>query len=151
MADIETVVISSLVGAAVSYIGAVAKSALDFRTKVDESLIKTRTDVYKVLWKMTALLPKWPRAEDVTYEQIENLSKQFREWYFEEGGIYLSRKAQKAYATLQDTISDVLKASSPGKVTPKDYDAIRDKCSSLRTEMTEDLLSRRSVNFLWPF
>ena len=90
-----------------------SNKALDFRTKVDESLIKTRTEVYKVLWKMTGLLPKWPRAEDVTYEQIKNLSKQFRQWYFEEGGIYLSGRAQKAYASLQDTISDRLKASSP--------------------------------------
>jgi hypothetical protein len=151
MADILTVVISSLVGAAVAYIGAVAKSALDFRTKVDEGLIKTRTDVYRVLWKKTALLPKWPRAENVTYEKMEDLSKQFRQWYFEEGGIYLSRKTQRAYASLQDTISNVVEASSPGKVTPKDYDHVRDKCSSLRTEMTEDLLSRRSVHFLWPF
>lgn len=151
MADISTVVISSLVGAAVSYIGAVAKSALDFRTKVDEGLIKTRTDVYKVLWKKTALLPKWPRAEDVTYEKLEDVSKQFRQWYFEDGGIYLSRKTQRAYASLQDTISDVVKASSPGKVTPNDYDLVRDKCSRLRTEMTEDLLSRRSVHFLWPY
>ena len=75
MTDVETVIISSFVGAAVSYIGAVVKSALDFRSKVDESLIKTRTDIYKNLWKMTALLPKWPREENVTYEQVENLRK----------------------------------------------------------------------------
>lgn len=151
MTDVETVIISSFVGAAVSYIGAVVKSALDFRSKVDESLIKTRTDIYKNLWKMTALLPKWPREENVTYEQVENLSKKFRQWYFDEGGIYLSRKAQKAYARMQDTISSVINTRRAGVIAEKDYDAIRDKCSMLRTEITKDLLSRRSISVLWPF
>ena len=151
MTDVETVIISSFVGAAVSYIGAVVKSALDFRSKVDESLIKTRTDIYKNLWKMTALLPKWPREENVTYEQVENLSKKFRQWYFDEGGIYLSRKAQKAYARMQDTISSVINTRRAGVIAEKDYDAIRDKCSMLRTEITKDLLSRRSISVLLPF
>lgn len=151
MTDVETVIISSFVGAAVSYIGAVVKSALDFRSKVDESLIKIRTDIYKNLWKMTALLPKWPREENVTYEQVENLSKKFRQWYFDEGGIYLSRKAQKAYARMQDTISSVINTRRAGVIAEKDYDAIRDKCSMLRTEITKDLLSRRSISVLWPF
>ena len=104
MADIstiQTIFISSFVGALVSYLGAWIKSALEMRSKIDEALLHKRTELYKVLWDKTKILPKWPREDNVTYEKLICFSTELRKWYFDGGGLYLSRSAQRAYAKVQ--------------------------------------------------
>lgn len=107
MADIspiQTIFLSSFVGALVSYLGAWLKSALEMRSKIDEELLHKRTELYKDLWDKTRILPKWPREDNVSYEKLISFSTELREWYFNGGGLYLSRSAQRAYARVQDAI-----------------------------------------------
>lgn len=61
--------------------------------EIDLDLRKRRIDAYKELWTATAVLPKWPRAQGVTYESLLALSAAMRRWYFDGGGMYLSRTA----------------------------------------------------------
>ena len=143
MENISTIIISALVGAVVSFIGAVIKNVLDMRSKINESLRDSRISVYKALWKHTELLPEWPRATDVTYEKLSELSKCLRDWYFSEGGIYLSKQSREAYGDLQRKLDGVVKQNSSGKVSDIDYEVIRGLCHDLRTELTKDLVSRR--------
>lgn len=138
-----TVIVPAIVGALVSYIGALTKNALDARVKIDESLRSTRLELYKVLWQETGLLPRWPRAAGVTYEQLSEMSKRFRDWYFNVGGIYLSMQARRAYGKLQETIALVVVAAKTDTLSDTDYDAVQKKCSDFRTELTRDLQSRR--------
>jgi hypothetical protein len=56
--------------------------------------------------------------------------------------MYLSRDTQKAYFAVQETIRETLEEKDSGRVEDEHYDAIRDKCSALRRQMTEDILSR---------
>src|SRR5947208_6610750 len=106
--NVTTVVISAIVGAIVSYVLAVVQNILNARTKIDEELRNERFAVYKVLWKKTELLPQWPHATSVTYEELLRLSEEMRDWYFNEGGIYLSAKSRKSYGKAQDVIQAVL-------------------------------------------
>jgi hypothetical protein len=122
---------------------------MDIRTKVDESLRETRIPVYKELWIKTALLPKWSRSEDVTYEMIIQFSADLRDWYFNQGGMFLSQKARGAYGDLQDTIHTVLSEGATGRMPNHDYHKVRNMCSKLRTELTNDLLSRRGAPSLF--
>ena len=145
MPDVTTIVISALVGAVVSYTLAIIQNILDARAKIDEGLRNERFAVYKILWKKTELLPKWPRSATVTYEQLTHLSEQMRDWYFNEGGIYLSAKSRKTYGDAQEAIQAVLEQHNKGPITTLHYDEIKDKLSSLRTQLTNDLLSRRSA------
>src|SRR5690348_919571 len=110
MPEITIVVVSAVIGAIVSYALAVIQNILDVRTKINESLRNERFAVYKVLWKKTELLPQWPRSPTVTYEQLAHLSEEMRDWYFNEGGIYLSAKSRKSYGDAQDAIQTVLGA-----------------------------------------
>ncbi len=138
--------IPALVGGLGGVIGALVKDLVAARMKTDEELRDLRTQVYKTLWKLTEVLPKWPRA-DVKYSDLLEFSGKLRRWYFGEGGMYLSRRCQRRYAALQDTLSMVLSSATGREAEPvsdPDYDAVRDRCSALRTEMTEDLLSRRT-------
>ncbi len=112
--------------------------------EIDLDLRTRRIEVYKELWKATAVLPKWPRAADVTYEDLLKLSETLRDWYFQKGGMYLSHTAHHdGYVPLQDALADVLKSRATGPITDPHYDAIRDRCSTLRTALARDIQSRR--------
>lgn len=112
--------------------------------QIDIDLRDKRIAVYKGLWQSTALLPKWPREPGVTYEQLFGLSKTLRTWYFEGGGMYLSRTTYRdAYAPLQDTLAGVLATHTTGAISDEHYDLIRTRCSTLRGALANDIESRR--------
>ncbi len=111
---------------------------------IDLDLRKRRIEVYNELWRTTALLPKWPRAIGVTYEQLLGFSESLRTWYFEKGGMYLSRSAHRhAYSPLQDELAEILRMYKTGLISDEHYDAIRKRCSALRTALAGDIESRR--------
>ena len=85
---------------------------------IDIDLRTKRICVYVELWKSTAASspPKWPKATNVTYEQLLSFSESLRTWYFEKGGIYLSRSTHSnAYSPLQDALADVLRTTTPAR------------------------------------
>jgi len=112
--------------------------------EIDIDLRTRRIGVYEDLWKSTAILPKWPKATGVTYEQLRLFSEALRNWYFEKGGMYLSCSTHKtAYCPLQETLEEVLRKHRLGPISGEDYDAIRERCSALRTALAGDIESRR--------
>lgn len=115
-----------------------------FLQGIDIDLRKRRIDVYGELWRATSLLPKWPRASGVTYQQLLQFSESMRSWYFEKGGMYLSRSTHRdAYGPLQDQLAAILRNNESGVVSDEDYEAVRACCSSLRTALARDIESRR--------
>ena len=112
--------------------------------EIDLDLRTRRIAAYTELWKATSVLPKWPRAKGVTYENLYDLSAYLRTWYFETGGMYLSRTTHRsAYSPLQDAIADLHKDGRTGILLDSDYDAIRERCSTLRSSLANDVESRR--------
>jgi len=128
-----------------AFVGALISHFLTQRRGLDLAIYKHRGEVYKVLWEKTSLLPKWPRRNDVTYAQIHDLSEELRNWYFGEGGLYLSDSARHAYGALQETLNDSARTNRPETLSTPDYDVLRDRCSDLRTQLTHDLLSRKRM------
>jgi len=131
-------------------------AAIQFGATVDLDLRKARIAAYEPLWKKTAILPRWPRAKDVTYRKLVEFSADMRNWYFETGGIYLSEHSMAAYSELQEKIWSVLEPieekdldrsvqGSEARDLSGHYDSIRLKCSKLRTRLTNDILSRREA------
>lgn len=111
---------------------------------IDVDLRIRRIAVYQELWSATSLLPKWPKATGLTYEQLLTFSKTLRDWYFMKGGMYLSRSTHdEAYRPLQDALADVLKSNSSGAISDEHYEKIRQRCSTLRTALAGDIESRR--------
>jgi hypothetical protein len=108
-----------------------------------EELQRERIAAYRGLWRLTKLLPKWPRARDVSYENLSALSNSLRDWYFSEaGGMFLSRTAHTSYAALQDSLAAILVEQPSGKITDEHYDAVRELCSALRSRLARDVGSR---------
>jgi hypothetical protein len=103
-----------------------------FLQDVDLDLRKRRIEVYGELWEATALLPKWPKATDVTYEQLLEFSRSLRTWYFKKGGMYLSRPTQRdAYSPLRDKLEEILVNKPSGPISDAHYDEVRQRCSTL--------------------
>jgi len=115
------------------------------QVSIDTDLREKRLAVYKDLWQKMGILSKWPKNEDLTYGTLQQLCREFRDWYFNEGGIFLSSSARKAYGDLQDRLVKVFVKNAADKVEPADYEDIRLQCSVLRSEITNDLLSRKSA------
>jgi len=139
-----------IVGALAAWLGSVWKERIA-RTEtlfgqIDTDLRQRRIEVYKELWELTALLPKWPRDETVTYDRLLSFSHDLRKWYFFRGGMYLSRTAQRdGYATLQDKVAEILQGKPSGALSTVHYDTVRERCSYLRTLLTADIESRREA------
>jgi hypothetical protein len=111
---------------------------------IDVDLRNRRIPVYAELWKATAILPMWPKATGVTYQQLMHFSETLRTWYFQTGGMYLSRSTHdKAYSPLQKALMEMLQKHPAGVVSDADYETIRKCCSTLRTALAGDLESRR--------
>jgi hypothetical protein len=152
--EIITTVITSVGGSAVivggvaAWLGKVWADGIvqsqKFLQDIDLDLRKRRLDVYRELWEATALLPKWPRANDVTYEKLFEFSIALRTWYFKKGGMFLSRSTQRDfYSTLQDKLSKILDDNKSGPISDEHYNDVRNSCSALRTALASDIQSRR--------
>lgn len=148
MAEPWSVLLSAAVGLVSGFAGALGKSVLDRRAKVDDGLLARRADLYAELWRMTGILPQYPRDETLTYQRLTDQSAQLRDWYFtRSGGIYLSRPSQRAYLRLQAVIHDLVVAAQARRMqpmTPEDYERARRFGSALRTSLTADLYSRNA-------
>lgn len=112
--------------------------------EIDLDLRSRRIEVYGDLWAATALLPKWPRDDTVTYEDLRALSDRLRQWYYRQGGMYLSRGTHDAgYGPLQGVIAKAVAGGATGALSPGDYEAVRQKCSALRSMLANDIQTRR--------
>lgn len=143
MDSLWSALIGGAVGAVVAAIGTFWQSWVSTRVRVDEALRERREADYLTLWKLTGILPKWPKAR-VTYGEIDQQTQALRDWYFSGGGLYLSTEARTTYGAAQKALcSAVETAQTPElELAPKDYDRLQESLSALRTELTRDLLSR---------
>jgi hypothetical protein len=119
------------------------ESIIGFEPAVSQELVHERIGAYKDLWQLTRRLPKWPRATGVTYDDLRELSKSLRDWYFTDGGgMFLSRTAHTAYSALQDSLTAILVEQPSGNINEEHYDAVRELCSALRTTLARDVGAR---------
>jgi hypothetical protein len=143
MTDTLTVIISAAVGAVVAYLGAVWQTRLEARRVIHERVHQSRARLYPSAWKLTGALPRRPRTEEHSYGSLSTLAIELRDWYYVEGGIYLSGAARRAYSVYQDTISEVTANREPNtELDEQDYEKVRKAGSQFRTWLTRDLLSR---------
>jgi hypothetical protein len=140
----EEKLIVGLIGVVTGFLGALLKSWLDSRLKLDEETRKERWEVYKKLWTLTKCVPKWPREKDLTYGTLLEFSTHCRDWYFIDGGFHLSKPSRAAYGRMQDALGAALKGKDlEAKVKGSDYDFAQKAGSALRTQLTLDLHSRQ--------
>lgn len=142
--EILNIVIPAIVGAVTGLMAAYFKSLVDYRHEISADLLEKRFGAYTEVWKLTEILPKWPKSSNVTKQTLDQFSLNLQKWYFNTGGFLLSGKSSEAYRKLQDTLeSNTNTQKETEKITDEQYEIIRSACSNFRTQLTEDLLSRQ--------
>jgi hypothetical protein len=153
-------IISAASALAIATVGALVKGAVTQRAGRDEELRGTGVKTYPAVWRLTAAISTWPRA-DLSYKKLQALPRDLRVWYYgldeassnlkeSPGGLYLSENARDRYGEMQELIALSLKAADESKdVSDEAYDDLREACSAFRTALTEDLDTRRKRSVWW--
>src|SRR5882672_404732 len=152
---ITTAVISALagvIGLGVSYVGFQQRIRKDLEAKYDASLRGLRLDVYKRLWSLLKTLALFGRAGYPNQAQLEAFAESLRDWYFEEGGLYMSENTRDAYFRLQRALRTLNGSSrwQSARISVLDADSfehLRLIGSRLRTLLTLDVGTRNPFAF----
>lgn len=120
----------------------------ELRVEYDKDVRQHRIDAYKPLWQITGRFPQYARSEPVTYAITQQFSVDLREWYFETGGIYLTKGSLAAYLAVQELVKQRLESRQSGvapdtELAPDDYDTVRSACSALRSQLLADVGTRK--------
>ena len=114
-----TGLISGAITAVVTYFATLAKARLDLSIEYDKELRQERRKVYLDLWHRLKPLARYAAEKPVTYQLTKATSESLRDWYFDVGGIYLSRASRGPYfdlkGALQAIIDDPVLAREPDK------------------------------------
>ena len=156
MADtMQSVLIGGVAGfvpAVITYFSTRFKTRLELTVEYDKELQKSRLEAYKKLWGMLDKFAKYGR-EPLTYEMLRKVSDETRNWYFHEGGIYLTRASRTPYfemkKRMQRLLEDrTLKGDPSAVIKDEMLSPMLDAGSSLRTSLSDDIGTKRA-SWLW--
>jgi hypothetical protein len=151
------VAVIGLVGSAAgaiwaAYVGTRRRVLAELEGRYDAELRDARLLVYTRLWAALEPLAKYAREPPgrPRRDEIEELARDLRRWYFQEGGLYLSAEAREAYFQLQDALTAVIESArwtagngSSEEIDAGTFEALRQIGSWLRTTLTYDVGTRR--------
>jgi hypothetical protein len=159
MNEISTALVSGLVGLVVSgigtYFGTQWKIRKDLEAKYDSDLRHLRLGTYQVLWGLLNPLSLYGRDSFPTRETIDSLAQTLTSWYFQEGGVFLSKNTRDAYFRLQRALqtlrfSDRWADDWSQELDKDTFEHLRNIGSRLRTRMTLDVGTRRPFSLEVP-
>ena len=141
---------SGIISSVLTYFSTRSKIRLDMRVEYDKTLHDKRLELYKELWPITKPLGRFVPHFSLTYNIVRKAVTDMHEWYFNEGGIYLSKNSRKPYFHLKEQMLRVidnerLEATPDARIEDKEAcNAILNAATSLRTSLADDIRTRRS-------
>lgn len=148
-----TGLVSGVISSALTYFGTRSKIRLEMRVDYDRSLHAKRLELYIQLWPKTQPLGRYAPYAPLTLNIVTKVSSDMGRWYFfEQGGIYLSRRSRKPYFVLKDQLTRVirdkaLEAKPDEYIGDKARDALLKAASHLRTSLADDIRTRNAPWF----
>jgi hypothetical protein len=138
--------ITAFVSAVLASAGTYLAARHDLQLKFDASLRDLRIAAYKDLWRTLETLAKYGRRDSLLKDQAQTLLSELKTWYFETGGLVLSRDARRDYFALLDGLEVVI-AGAEDTLSAADDEYLRVLGSRLRTALTRDVGTRRTFVF----
>jgi hypothetical protein len=126
----------------------------DRRTVIyDKELRKERLSAYLELWPKLISLARYSAPSPVGRQLVMRTSEAMRDWYFDTGGIYLSRESRGPYfelkGTMQYIIDNPLILNNDGSLTDEWVVTLHRQASELRTSLSDDVGTRQEPS-AWP-
>ena len=140
--------ISGALTAIVTYYSAYAKARLDLTVEYDKELRQSRLTAYQDLWTHLKPLAPYSPPAPITYAIAKRTSEELRDWYFERGGIYLSREARGPYFDLKEELQRIidnhhLQQKPDVELDKKHLEALHHPGTALRAALSNDIGTRR--------
>jgi hypothetical protein len=108
ISSVITGLVSGIISSILTYFSTRSKIRLDMTVEYDKDLRSKRLVLYKELWPKTKPLSPYGVESVLNFDVVKGVSEHMRDWYFAEGGIYLSKRSRKPYFRLKDLIQKVL-------------------------------------------
>jgi hypothetical protein len=148
--DTTTLAVSAITlvaGAVVSGVGTYLVARRTLAYEYDSDLRKRRIEAYTDLWRRLEPLAKDARTEEFTKADAEDFATCLRVWYFETGGLFLSKATRTDYFALQDLLVRLdggwgWDEEDPETLADAAREYLRVCGSRLRTGLTQDVGTR---------
>jgi hypothetical protein len=151
--SLATGLISGLVSAVITFFVTRAKVRLDLTAEYDRKLRSERLDAYRDLFKRLKPLARYSAERPLSYKLIKDTSEDLRDWYFDVGGIYLSKQSREPYFHLKGLMQKIIDKEKFKEIDPNDvnvvneFQALTDEVLAegklLREYLTGDIGTRR--------
>lgn len=130
-----------------TYLATRSKIRLDLTAEYDKDLRTSRLKVYQDLWKLLEPLARYSRPGPVTYVVVKDIAEEMRIWYFQQGGIFLTKESYTPYFSLKEAMQNIiddehLKEDNTRELDEKRLSILLMGASLLRKSLTEDIGSR---------
>ena len=103
-----TALVLVLISIIVTYLSTRSKTRLDLTAEYDKELQTNRLEAYRELWKLTEPLARYTRPAPVTYQAIKDLTVKMRVWYFQQGGMFLTKNSRDQYFEIKASMESLV-------------------------------------------
>jgi hypothetical protein len=139
--------VSGAITSVITYFATAAKIRLELAVEYDKELRKDRLCAYLKLWPKLKALAKYSPPEPVSHELVKRTSEDMRDWYFDIGGVYLSRESRGPYFKLkkemQRIIDDPARQTQVGPIPSELVTTLHDHATKLREALSDDVGTRQ--------
>jgi hypothetical protein len=143
-----TGVVSGAITAVVTYFATYAKARLEVTLEYAKELHDARLSQYKELWKLLKPLAPYSPEQPLTPKIVKTTSESMRDWYFDQGGIYLSRESRGPYFALKEAMQHIiddpeLQKENDAPLHPRQVKPLLEWGRTLRKVLSDDIGTRR--------
>ena len=143
--SVVTGLASGVVSAVLTYFGTRSKIRLEMTVEHDKALHNQRLKIYKELWPLMADFGGYKPDYKLTREAAKKVLNDMHKWYFDGGGIYLSRSSRKPYFDLKMLALEAVRGKNDELlIEGTQLTNILDAARRLRTSLAEDVGARRA-------
>jgi len=149
LASVITGFVSGILSSVVTYFSTRSKIRLDLTVEYDKNLHQKRLELYRELWPKTKPLAEFSAEAPITFDVIKTVSGNMRDWYFAEGGIYLSKQSRRPYFNLKALMQEILDDNTLQQDHAKPIHGTRLQkilvaAGELRTSLSDDIRARNA-------
>lgn len=132
-----------LLGGAFTYLATRVQLKHNYKSAQRDRLLALRTESFRRLWQITGTIQRNPDKSLFKRFPQKQLLAKFNNWYFDDGGIYLTNDCREVYFAMLDELNK-LETSAP--LVPETYQALYNAASKLRATLALEIDTRTSAS-----